>query len=167
MGTTGFQSARAVTVSAGTYLVDLGTAANTVSYSVQPNPTNAADPQLMRCTAGACAAVVDQVIGFKIGAALWDNKQVNGAELVNYFFNAANYCNDYAADCSVSPPPANDPYDFSLVRAVRISMIARTPPKTDQSLFSFQNGFDNGPYLVQQSAVVVDLRNMSNNEFDN
>jgi prepilin-type N-terminal cleavage/methylation domain-containing protein len=167
MGTTGFQKAQSSTFTNGAYLVDLGSAANTVTYSVQPNPTNAADPQLMRCTAGVCSAVVDQVIGFKIGAALWDNKLSTGTDIANYFYNAANYCNGASADCSVSPPPANDPYDYSLVRAVRISMVARTTPHTDQSLYTFQNGFDAGPYLVQQSAVVVDLRNMSNNEFGN
>lgn len=165
----GFQLAQSASFTLGAYLVDLGTAASTVTYSVQPNPSNAADPQLMRCIAGVCSAVVDQVIGFKLGAALWDNKLATGTDIANYFYNAANYCNGALADCSVSPPPAAgiDPYDFSLVRAVRISMIARTTPHTDQSLYSFKNGFDAGPYLVQQSAVVVDLRNMSNNDTSN
>ena len=155
----------------GAYIIDIGTAGNTTIYSVQANPSDATDPQLMRCVGGtsgaACNAVADQVIGFKIGASLWDNQQTNGAELVNYFYNSAKYCNNAIADCTVSPPPANDPYDFSLVRAVRLSLVARTAPRTDQTLFKFKNGFDQGPYLVQQASVVVDLRNMSDNEFGN
>lgn len=151
----------------GAYIIDLGTSANTVTYSVQTNPSNSADPQLVRCTGGSCTAVADQIIGFKVGAALWDNHLTNGTDIANYFYNAANYCNGANTDCSISPPAVYDPYDFSLVRAVRISLIARTTPASDQSFYRFQNGFDQGPYLVQQSAVVVDLRNMSNNEFDN
>lgn len=151
----------------GAFIVDLGTAANTVSYSVQANPNNAADPQLVRCTNNTCTAVADQVIGFKIGAALWDSTQ--STDLASYYYNAANYCSQSVTpnpDCSTSPQ-ANDPYDFSLVRAIRLSLIARTPPASDQSVYNFKNGFDGGPYLVQQGAIVVDLRNMSNNEFDN
>lgn len=165
--TNNFFQANGITTgyTAGAYIVDLGTTANTVSYKVQVNPNNAVDPQLVRCTAGVCSAVVDQVIGFKVGAALWDNKQPT--DIANYFYNSLNYCNGALADCSLSPPQANDAYDFSLVRAVRVSLIARTPPGTDQSMYTFKNGFDQGPYMVQQAAVVVDLRNMSDNEFDN
>jgi prepilin-type N-terminal cleavage/methylation domain-containing protein len=151
----------------GAYIVDLGTAANTITYAVQANPLNAADPQLVRCTGGVCNSVVDQVIGFKVGASLWDNKQAAGTDIANYFYSAAKYCNGANTDCSVSPPPANDPYDFSLVRSVRISLIGRTPPASDLAASKLKNGFDQGPYMIQQAAVVVDLRNMSDNDSDN
>ena len=46
-------------------------------------------------------------------------------------------------------------------------MIARTQPKVNQAFAQIRNGFDGGPYIVQQASVVVDLRNMSDNEFGN
>ena len=147
----------------GAFIVDLGTALNTITYSVQPSASNAADPQLIRCYNGTCAPVMDQVVGFKVGAALWSSASKGDTDIANYFFNAANYCSDQigSADCS-SNPKANDPYDFTLVRSVRVSLIARTIPSQDLALSNFTNNFDGGPYLVQQGSVVVDLRNLSN-----
>ncbi|MGH9574442.1 MAG: hypothetical protein ACRD40_13060, partial [Candidatus Acidiferrales bacterium] len=160
--------------SATTYIVDLGKGSNDVTYAVLANAANASDPQLLRCGGAVCTAasgqvVTDQVIGFKIGAALWDNDPDDATDIANYFYDGTKYCSNAinGADCTVSPPPKNDPYDFTLVRSVRISMVARTTPQTDQTLRSFANGFDQGPYLVQQGSVVVDLRNMSIPDFAN
>ncbi|MGH9717462.1 MAG: PilW family protein [Candidatus Acidiferrales bacterium] len=162
---------------AGAYLVNLGTGANDISYSVQDNPADPTDPQLLRCTSvlALCTAatgqeLTDQVIGFKVGAALWDNQDQE--DIASYFYNAAAYCNgsipvSAPTDCSVSPPPANDANDYALVRSIRISMIARTKPETDQTLYNFKNGFDDGPYLVQQASVAIDIRNMSIGDFGN
>jgi hypothetical protein len=155
----------------GSYIIDLGTGGNDITYAVQNSPTNANDPQLLRCLGVTCTAanstvLSDQVIGFKIGAALWDNAAQGATEIANYFYNSANYCSDAVnnADCTQVPPPANDPNDFNLIRAVRISMIGRTTPRSDISVSNFQNGFDNGPYWVQQASVAVDLRNMSSDD---
>lgn len=164
----------------GSYIIDLGTGAKNITYQVLPNPANPADPQLMRCVGVSCNAgneqvVTDQVIGFKVGAALWDDAATNATDIANYFFDASQYCSDAVVvnagppptyvDCTANPPAQLDPYDFSLVRSVRISMIARTIPLTDQTLRSFKNGFDQGPYLVQQASTVVDLRNISVQDF--
>jgi type II secretory pathway pseudopilin PulG len=157
----------------GSYIIDLGNGGSNITYAVQTNPNNPSDPQLLRCLGVGCTVanstvLTDQVIGFKVGAALWDNAAVGATEIANYFYNSANYCSDAVnnADCTQVPPPANDPNDFTLIRAVRVSMIGRTTPSSDLSVARFQNGFDNGPYWVQQASVVVDLRNMSINDFD-
>ena len=156
--------------SPSSYIVDLGTGSNAMTYAVLANPSNANDPQLVRCPGTACInanaqVVSDQVIGFKVGADLWNGKALGGTDIANYIYNGAHYCSDAitGVDCTVTPPAQYDPYDFTLVRAVRVSLIGRTTPRTDPTLHSFfLNGFDNGPYLVQQAAVVVDLRNLSN-----
>jgi hypothetical protein len=44
-------------------------------------------------------------------------------------------------------------------------MIARTVPKANSpALPNFKNGFDGGPYLVQQGSVSVDLRSITNSD---
>ena len=149
-----------------TYIIDLGNGANNITYAVQANPANAADTQLVRCTGAACApgnsqVLADEVVGFKVGAALWDYRWLT--DIASYFYDSSKYCNgqDTTVDCTANPAPTNDPYDYSLVRSVRMSLIARTAPHADLSLNRFTNGFDGGPYMVQQSSVVVDLRNMN------
>ena len=156
------------------YVINLGNGSNDITYAVQTNPNNPADPQLLRCLGAACAGanatvLTDQVIGFKIGAALWDNAAQGATEIANYFYNSAKYCSDAVnnADCTVVPPPANDPNDFNLIRTIRVSMIGRTSPNSDPTVSRFQNGFDNGPYWVQQASVAVDLRNMSSDDLGN
>jgi len=161
----------------GTYVVDLGAGASEISYAVQPNPSDATDAQLVRCTAplALCTAatgqiLTDEVIGFKVGAALWDNE--DSEDIASYFYNASVYCNGTIpvaapTNCTTTPPPMNDANDYTLVRSIRISMIGRTKPQADQTLTNFHNGFDNGPYLVQQASVAVDIRSMSNSDFGN
>lgn len=168
--------------SQGAFIINLGTGANDIWYSVQTNPANASDPQLMRCLGGPCTSatgqpLTDQVIGFKAGATLWGNNPTNQADLGSYFYNAANYCDGAIeltfglpptyANCTTQPPPNNDPYDYTLVRSVRISMVARTTPGTDPAAAKMSNGFDGGHYLIQQASIVVDLRGMSNADFGN
>lgn len=152
-----------------TYVVDIGGSSSEITYSVVLNPANATDTQLQRCTSTGCAVLADQVIGFKVGAALWSNESNGQPDIANYFYDSSKYCYDptLATNCNALPPPGNDPYDFGLVRAVRISLIGRTTPNTDAALSNFTNGFDNGPYLVQQASIVVDLRNMSIGDFQN
>jgi prepilin-type N-terminal cleavage/methylation domain-containing protein len=159
--------------SVSSYAVDLGTGSNAVTYAVQANPANAADPQLVRCPATLCTnanaqVVTDQVIGFKVGADLWNGKAlgvVGAGDIANFTYDGTKYCSDAIAgvDCTVASPSQYDPYDFTLVRAVRVSLIGRTTPRADATLHTvFLNGFDSGPYLVQQAGAVVDLRNLSN-----
>jgi prepilin-type N-terminal cleavage/methylation domain-containing protein len=167
-----FSNALGTTFSNGAYVVNLGSGGNDIWYSVLANPSNPTDPQLMRCVGAACTAatgqvVADQVVGFKVGAGLWNNQQASATDIASYFYNSIKYCNGgiNGANCTTTPPPVNDPGDFSLIRSVRISMISRTQPKVNQTFAQIKNGFDGGPYLVQQASVVVDLRNMSINEF--
>jgi hypothetical protein len=156
----------------GAFIVDLGDGTNDITYSVLPSATDPVNDQLVRCNGTACNAanaqvLTDQVIGFKIGAILWDNAKTNATDDANYFYDSSKYCTDAiaGADCSTTPPPANDPNDFSLIRAVRVSMIARTVPKANSpTLPNFKNGFDGGPYLVQQGSVSVDLRSITNSD---
>lgn len=156
----------------GTYVVDLGDGSQDITYSVITSATDPSNDQLVRCNGATCTAanaqvLTDQVIGFKIGAILWDNAKTNATDDANYFYDASKYCTDAVAgaDCSTTPPPANDPNDFTLVRAVRVSMIARTVPKANSpALPNFKNGFDGGPYLVQQGSVSVDLRSITNSD---
>jgi prepilin-type N-terminal cleavage/methylation domain-containing protein len=172
---TNYTNALGAGFSNGAFIVDLGTGGTDISYAVQNNPADPADPQLIRCNtplalciAGAGQVLTDQVIGFKIGAALADGK-TNGTDIASYFFNAAGYCNESInnADCNADPPPNNDPFDYSLIRALRVSLIARTKPSSNATLSQFTNGFDQGPYLVQQASVAVDIRNMSIPYFGN
>ena len=158
----------------GAYIVNLGTGSNAITYSVMANPANANDPQLVRCqgtscTSGNAQVVADQIIGFKVGASIWNFASTNATEIANYIYNASNYCSDQVAgtNCMATPMPASDPYDFTLIRAVRVSVVARTPPRIDARLGLIKNGFDNGPYLVQQASTVVDLRNLSNVDTSN
>ncbi len=174
---TNFSNALGPNFSNGAFIVDLGTGGNDISYAVQINPSDPTDPQLLRCsgTLATCVAgngqvMTDQVVGFKVGAALWGAQQGNGVtDVASYFYNSANYCNGgiQGANCDATPPPNNDPYDFSLIRSIRVSLVARTKPQADPTLNNFKNGFDNGPYLVQQASVAVDIRNMSINDFGN
>ena len=158
--------------SPGAYVVDVGSSTSQISYSVVVNPSNSADAQLQRCSSSGCAVLADQIIGFKVGAALWSNEANGQPDIANYFYDSSKYCSAFFAGANCNDVPLtvmdeNDGYDFSLIRAVRISLIGRTTPDTDAVLAKFSNGFDNGPYLVQQASVIVDLRNMSIGDFQN
>jgi prepilin-type N-terminal cleavage/methylation domain-containing protein len=184
-GTTYFSNALANTFtdSSNPFIVDLGNASNAVTYSVMTNPNNANDQQLVRCPGTTCTTanaqvVTDQVIGFKVGADIWNGKSLTtGNDIANFYYDASEYCSDAltgvtctAADGTTAAPGTYtpDPYDYVLVRAVRVSVIARTAPQSDKTVHSvFLNGFDNGPYLVQQASAVVDLRNASNADSNN
>lgn len=156
------------------YIVDVGTTSNLITYQVQVNPVSANDAQLERCDNYGCAVLADQIIGFKVGAALssgWDSDTTE-PDAANYFYDDSKYCSEWvpagaSVDCSTVPPPANDAFDYSLVRAVRVSLIARTAPHQDPTLNNFANGFDGGPYLIQQASTIVDLRGISISDYQN
>ncbi|MBZ5520827.1 MAG: prepilin-type N-terminal cleavage/methylation domain-containing protein [Acidobacteriia bacterium] len=108
-----------------------------ITYSV--NASNSANPRLMRTQGGVSNVVAEQIIGFKVGASVW-----NGAEDTVYNFDSSTYGND-----------------FTLVRAVRVSVIGRTAA---DPLNRFRNSFDQGPYKVEAVSVVINPRNLSMNE---
>jgi prepilin-type N-terminal cleavage/methylation domain-containing protein len=108
-----------------------------ITYSVDASdPT---DPKLVRTQNGQPSVIAEQIVGFKVGASVW-----NGTTDNTYSFDAASYN-----------------HDWSLIRAVRVSMIGRTP--TDMGS-SFRNSFDGGPYKIQSISVVINPRNLSMND---
>ncbi|MGC2694753.1 MAG: prepilin-type N-terminal cleavage/methylation domain-containing protein [Candidatus Angelobacter sp.] len=117
------------------------------TYSIDTtDPTNS---KLVRTplgvAAGAKDVIAEQIVGFKVGAwsSPWSLAVVPPAE--DYSFNAAvDYKNDWTT-----------------VRAVKINLMARTPPNSDPTNSSFRNKFDGGPYQVQSISVVINPRNLS------
>jgi hypothetical protein len=108
-----------------------------ITYSVDASdPT---DPKLVRTQNGQPSVIAEQIIGFKVGASIW-----NGTTDNTYSFDAASYN-----------------HDWSLIRSVRVSMIGRT--QTDIGS-SFRNSFDGGPYKIQSISVVINPRNLSMND---
>ena len=119
-----------------------------ISYYVDAsNPSN---PVLMRSQGGVPTQLADQVIGFKVGAALWGGTTSSTA----YNYDAATY---------KSTTGAADPYDYTLIRSVRVSLIGRTVPNFGPD-YKFRNLFDNGPYQIQGLSIVVNPRNLSMND---
>lgn len=112
-----------------------------ITYYV--DTTNADDPKLMRQVKGGTAAeVMDQLVSFKVGAALVNDTTGN------YYYNASAATNTLGGFNN----------DFTLVRSVRVSILARTPPN---ATVSYRNQFDGGPYQVLGASVVINPRNMS------
>ena len=114
-----------------------------VQYTV--DATNPNDPKLMRQVSGGAPEIVaEQVIGFKIGASLW-----NGAASADvYDFKNYNYGD----------------YDPSQVRSLLVSVIARTPPNRPGGDLNYRNTFDGGDYQIQALSVVINPRNLSMND---
>ncbi|MFZ3214120.1 MAG: prepilin-type N-terminal cleavage/methylation domain-containing protein [Terriglobales bacterium] len=137
-----------------------------ITYQV--STANSADPTLTRTVAGGTpVTVMEQVIGFKVGAAIWNSPTStdgtdltpcpSGTGICPYNYEASTY------NISGTGGTYDNAYNFTLVRAVRISLIGRTVPSTDPS-YKFRNAFDNGPYQVQGTAVVVNPRDLSMND---
>lgn len=99
------------------------------------------DPKLMRTQNNQDNVIAEQVIGFKVGASIW-----NGTSDNTYSFDAGTYS-----------------HDWSLVRAVRVSLIGRTNPSGNVE-DKFRNTFDQGPYRIQAISVVINPRNLSMND---
>ncbi|MGO9641017.1 MAG: type II secretion system protein J [Candidatus Acidiferrales bacterium] len=108
--------------------------------------SNPSDAKLDRIQAGVTNVIAEQVIGFKVGVATWNNANATSSEY--YLFN---------------PSDPGYYHDFTLVRSVRISLIGRTNPNPDPT-YTFRNTFDQGPYQVVGATVVVNPRNMSMND---
>jgi type II secretory pathway pseudopilin PulG len=119
-----------------------------ISYNV--DTSDPANPKLLRSQGGTVGVVAEQIIGFKLGASIWNNS--NGSD--QYYFDPAGYPNADGSGTGL------DPYNYTLVRSVRVSIIGRTTPITDPT-YNFRNTFDNGPYQIQAVSVVVNPRNLS------
>jgi prepilin-type N-terminal cleavage/methylation domain-containing protein len=114
------------------------------TYTV--NTSNPQNPVLERIQGGVINVIAQQVIGFKVGAATWNDATATSSETYHFNPNDIGYYND-----------------FTLVRSVRISLIGRTNPDPDPT-YTFRNTFDGGPYQVVGATVVVNPRNMSMND---
>jgi prepilin-type N-terminal cleavage/methylation domain-containing protein len=121
-----------------------------ITYQV--DATNAADPKLTRTQNGTSAVIMDQVIGFKVGATIWNSSTATVGAQYNY--DASSY---------TKTTPGDQGWNFTLVRSVRVSLIGRSTPDLDPT-YLFRNGFDQGPYQVASTAIVVNPRNMSMND---
>jgi prepilin-type N-terminal cleavage/methylation domain-containing protein len=108
-----------------------------ITYQV--DASNPANPQLMRIQGGQTNVIAEQIIGFKVGASIW-----NGTTDGTYTFDASTYNHDWA-----------------LIRSIRVSMIGRTAPDWSST---FRNSFDGGAYKIESVSVVINPRNLSMND---
>jgi prepilin-type N-terminal cleavage/methylation domain-containing protein len=115
------------------------------------------DPKLVRKQSGNQYVVMEQVIGFRVGATLWNGGGASESSSADSVATSYNYlASTYTVGTTSSP------WNFSLIRSVRASLIGRTAPSNSDS--EFRNAFDQGRYQVQGVAVVVNPRNMSMND---
>jgi len=110
-----------------------------VTYAV--DATDPTDPKLTRKQNGATDIIAEQVIGFKVGATIWNSASNTSSDF--YAFDASSYG-----------------YNYALVRSVRLSMIGRTPPN-QSGAGNFKNNFDQGNYQIQAISVAINPRNLS------
>src|ERR1700674_4167957 len=110
-----------------------------ITYAVDiSNPDN---PKLTRqAGSGTPDVIAEQIIGFRVGASLR-----NGTTDQPYNFNSG---------------PTGYNGDWTLIRSLRISLLARTPPGNDP-LDTYQNSFDLGPYRIEGVSVTINPRNLS------
>jgi prepilin-type N-terminal cleavage/methylation domain-containing protein len=122
-----------------------------ITYSV--NTSNPSDPQLVRTQGlgGTQTVLADQIIGFKVGADTWN---LSSLGCVDASVSVDTTCFDYKMTDYSS--------DFTLIRAIQISMIGRTTPNPGAT-YTYRNGFDGGPYQIEGVSVEINPRNMSMN----
>jgi len=185
-----------------------------ITYSV--SVANSSDPQLTRTQAGTTNVLMDQVIGFKVGAA-WRNSNISKSTVsTNYetvtYISGTSFPSDgswnnqtieindayytVASVSSASNPPTltlasgedagwqsnvnlsgpisqvysydylNTDYnsDYTLVRAVRATLIGRTVPSSDPT-YIYRNPFDLGAYQIRGSSIIVNPRNLTMNDY--
>lgn len=123
---------------------------NPVTYQV--DASNPSDPQLTRSQGGNTVVIADQIIGFKIGASLYNDTSATSG---SYNYDASSYKRSASTNCG---------YCFDLVRSVRISLIGRTPPGSIDNSSNYTNSFDGGRYRIQSASIVVNPRNLSMND---
>jgi hypothetical protein len=186
-----------------------------ITYTV--SVASASDPQLTRTQSGTATTVMDQVIGFKVGAAYRNDNLAQATVSTNYqtvtWISGTAFPSDHSWDnqtiminddsytvASVNPPPATPPTltiaagqdagwqmnvtlngpitqtysyhylngdynsDYTLVRAVRVTVIGRTAPSTDPT-YTYRNPFDFGAYQIRGSSIIVNPRNLTMKDF--
>jgi hypothetical protein len=129
------------------------------------NSSNASDPQLTRIKLGTSTVVMDQVIGFKVGATIWNSVHNDITWGTSYYFYDAskyNIQNPVNPVTGLASSP-DSPFLFSFIRAVRVSLIGRSETSGDPA-FTFTNAFDGGRYYVQGASIIVSPRNFSMND---
>lgn len=118
--------------------------------------SNAQDPTLKRnhVVNGTLNTdtIAEQIIGFKVGAAVWGNTDDGDPS------STALY-NFYAQNTATASPVGYNS-NYSLIRSVRVTLIGRTSPNIADP---FRNTFDSGPYQVLGADVVINPRNMTMN----
>ena len=134
---------------------------NGISYSVLASnvagPGSPSDPQLTRTALGVTSVVADQIIGFKVGAALWNAGTGTGTD-TDYIYDSSTYTIG-GTGTSVTGTGVVDPYDYSLIRSLRFLLIGRTTPVGRTVVV--QNPFDGGPYEIEAISTIVNPRNLS------
>jgi prepilin-type N-terminal cleavage/methylation domain-containing protein len=143
------------------WVLNLNPARNTsVRYYVDAT-TEPSSPRLIRDANGTKDIVADQVIGFKVGASVKYDPSVVGAcgEAA-----AAGEVTDTGFKYKASACPSAGGYknNWYSIRAVRITVIGRTPPVSGPTTYT--NNFDQGPYRVEAVSIVVNPRNLSMND---
>jgi prepilin-type N-terminal cleavage/methylation domain-containing protein len=117
-----------------------------VTYSV--DTSTASNPKLVRTQGGTSNVLAEQVVGFRVGAMIW-----NGSDDTSLF--------SYDPTTYIAYTPAST--DWTAIRALRISLIARSSPSTDATI-DYTNTFDGGRYKVQAISTVINPRNLSMND---
>ncbi|HJX83569.1 MAG TPA: prepilin-type N-terminal cleavage/methylation domain-containing protein [Candidatus Angelobacter sp.] len=111
-----------------------------ITYAVDIT-TNPDDPRLTRQVgSGTPDVIAENIIGFRVGASLR-----NGTTDQPYNFNSG---------------PSGYNSDWTLIRSIRVSLIARTPPGNDP-LDNYTNAFDQGHYRIEGVSVTINPRNLS------
>jgi type II secretory pathway pseudopilin PulG len=139
-----------------------------ITYKV--DATVSTDPKLVRVQGGTTNVIAEQVIGFRVGASLWNDS--HDTDLATSTIAAAcagssdstsgsttYYSYNYNA-CSYGAGNGAS-YDFSIIRSIRVSIIGRTPPNSSGNAITYRNTFDSGPYQIQGLSVVINPRNLS------
>jgi hypothetical protein len=110
-----------------------------ITYSV--DATDPTDPKLTRRQSGTTDVIAEQVIGFKVGATIWNSATYATTDF--YGFDNTAYGSNY-----------------SLIRSVQLSLIGRTA-SSQAGPSKFTNNFDQGTYQIQSISLAVNPRNLS------
>jgi prepilin-type N-terminal cleavage/methylation domain-containing protein len=151
------------------YLVCAGPGSNATWCDQSSTSPDIQDPKLVRIqnVNGTMVknVVMEQVIGFRVGAALWNGSYEQSdldSASTSYNYLASTYCIGGTVSGTTCNNGISVPWNFSMVRSIRVSLIGRTTPSNIDT--EFQNTFDQGHYQVQGIAVVINPRNMSMND---
>jgi hypothetical protein len=106
-----------------------------IAYYVDPATTNL----YRQVNGGTPQAIATNIIGFKVGALLYNNASSSDNSSYSYL-------------------PATPITDPRKIRSIRVSFIGRTASDVTSS---FRNSFNNQPYKVQGTSFIINPRNLS------